>query len=104
MQYNQQTARKSIKRVQLWIFTPHFSKFRAFRTLQPPKRHVFLEFLVENKAFNFSKRAVHADTACNKWFKKALDIFLLDYKAHVLGFLKFIEISCHLWKLDEYWF
>ena len=55
----------------MWIFTPNFFKFRAFRTLTP-ERHVFLEFLVENKAFSFSKRVLHADTARNKWLKKAL--------------------------------
>ena len=38
----------------------------------PPKQHVFLEFLVENKAFRFSKRALRASTARNKWLKKAL--------------------------------
>ena len=40
----------------------HFCKFRAFRTLHPPKRHVFLEVLVEKKACRFSKRALRADT------------------------------------------
>ena len=34
-----------------------------------PKWHVFLEFLVEKKAFCFSKRALHAGTARNKWLK-----------------------------------
>ena len=67
-----QEARKSSKRVQLWIFTPHFSQFRAFRTLHPPKRHVFLEILIENKVFHFSKRALRAGTPRNKWFKKIL--------------------------------
>ena len=36
----------------------------------PTKRYMFLEFLVENKAFHFSKRALRADTACNKYIKK----------------------------------
>ena len=48
-----------VKRTQLWIFTPYFSKCRAFRTLQLAK-HVFLELLLDNKAFNFSKRALRA--------------------------------------------
>ena len=72
MRFNQKRAGKSSQRAQLWIFTPHSSKFRAFRTLHPPKRHVFLEFLVENKAYHFSKRALRAGTARNKWLKKAL--------------------------------
>ena len=38
-----------------------FFKFRAFVTLHPPKQHVFLEFLVENEAFYFTKRALRAD-------------------------------------------
>ena len=41
----------------------------------PPKRHVFLEFLVENKAFHFSKRTLCADIACSKWLKKGLLTF-----------------------------
>ena len=65
MQYNQKRAKKSGKRVQSWIFTPHFCKFRAFRMLH----YAFLEFLVENKAFYFSKRALHADTTHKKWLK-----------------------------------
>ena len=60
MWYNQKRAKKSSESVQLWIFTPHFSKFRAFKMLHSQKQHVFLEFLVENKAFNFSKWTVHA--------------------------------------------
>ena len=55
-------ARKSSKRAQLWIFTAPFFKFRTFRTLHLPKRHVFL-------AFRFSKRALRAGTARNKWLK-----------------------------------
>ena len=70
MRYKQKRTRKSSKRAQLWIFTPHFSKFRAFRTLHSPKQHVFLEFLVKNNAFHFSKRALREDTARNKLLKK----------------------------------
>ena len=28
---------------------------------------------------------------------------ILDYKGYVLAFFKFIEKSCPLWKLNEYW-
>ena len=73
MRYDQKRATKSSKRAQLWIFTSHFSKFRAFRTLQPHKQHVFLEFLVENKAFHVSKRALRTSTTRIKWFKKAMN-------------------------------
>ena len=72
VRFNLKRARKCSKRAQLWIFTPHSSKFRAFRTLHLPIRHVFLEFLVENKAYHFSKRALRAGTARNKLLKKAL--------------------------------
>ena len=34
-----------------------------------PKKHVFLEFLLENKAFCSTKKELHADTAHNKWLK-----------------------------------
>ena len=74
LRYNQKRTRKSIKRAQLWIFTPHFSKFRAFRMLHPPKWYVFLEFSVNNKAFHFSKRVLRAVTACKKWLKKPCHI------------------------------
>ena len=56
---------------QCWVFTTHFSKFVVFRTLHLPKQYVFLEVLVENKTFYFSKRALLA-VARNKWFKKPL--------------------------------
>ena len=39
--------------IHLWIFNPFFFKFGAFRMLHPPKRHVFLEFLVVKKIFHF---------------------------------------------------
>ena len=69
VRYNQKRAKKSSKRAQVWVFTPYFCKFRTFRTLHLPKRHVFLEVLVEKKAFCFSKRALCAGTARNKWLK-----------------------------------
>ena len=69
VRYNLKRAKRSSKRAQLWIFATHFFKFRAFVTLHPPKQHVFLEFSVENKAFYFTKRALCADTARNKWLK-----------------------------------
>ena len=49
-----------------------FFKCRIFRTLHPSKQHVFLEFLVENRAFYFSKRALRAGIARTKWLKKTL--------------------------------
>ena len=72
MWYNQKRATKFSKMTKLWISTPHFSKFRVFRKLYPLKQHVSLQFLVEIKVFNFSKRALPAGTACNNWLKKAL--------------------------------
>ena len=72
MRYNPERAKKSRKRAQLWIFTAHFFKFRAFIALHPRKQQVFLEFLVENKAFYSTKRALRADTARSKWLKWAL--------------------------------
>ena len=76
---NQKRARKSSKRAQLWIFNPHFFKFRAFKTPHPTKRHVVLEVLVENKAFHFSKRALRAGTTCNRWLKKVQLIIISFY-------------------------
>ena len=57
----------------MWLFTPHFPEFRTFRTLQPFKRYVILGFLVENKAFDLSKKALRAVTARNEWLKKSPD-------------------------------
>ena len=34
------------------------------------KRCVFFKFLVVNKTSYFSKRALSADTVCNKWLKE----------------------------------
>ena len=71
MRNNPERARKSSKRAHLWIFTTLF-KFRTFRMLHPPKQHVFLEFLVDKKAFHFSKRTLRAVAICNNWLKQAL--------------------------------
>ena len=46
-------------------------------TLHPPIQHVFWEFLVENKAFHSTKRALRANTACNKWLKQALKLQII---------------------------
>ena len=78
-------AKKVKKKAQRWIFTPHFSKFRAFRTLHPPKWNVVLEFLVENKAFHFSKRALPVATTHNKWLKKAMLTFVKEILSMVIG-------------------
>ena len=51
--------------------------------LHPPKRYVFLDYLVEKKAFQFSKKTLHADTAHNKWLEKALTN-LLTQKVKIL--------------------
>ena len=70
VRYNQKEARKSSKRVQLWIFTPHFSQFRAFRTLHPPKRHVFLDILMRIRHFISQKghcvRVPHSTSGSKK--------------------------------------
>ena len=44
MWYNQKRATKSSKKARLWIFTPHFSIFRAFRMLHPLNGICFLSF------------------------------------------------------------
>ena len=43
-----------------------FANLGHLECYTPPKGHVFLEVLVEKKAFRFSKRALRAGTACNK--------------------------------------
>ena len=40
------------------------------------KQYVFLKFLIEYKAFHFSKWALRAGTARNMWLKKALYIYI----------------------------
>ena len=72
-------TRKSNKRGQLWFFLPIFSKPRAFGMLHPRKWYVVLKILTENKEFYFSKCALRADTARNKWLKKAL-LFIINFK------------------------
>ena len=44
MWYNQKRATKFSKKAQLWVFTPHFSIFRAFRMLHPLNSMCFLSF------------------------------------------------------------
>ena len=62
-------GKRSSKRTQLWIFATDFFKIRASISLHPPKQHVFLEFLIENKEFYSTKRALRGDTARNMWLK-----------------------------------
>ena len=57
--YRAYSRKKGHAWAQLWIFTPRFFKIGAFRMLYPSKQHVFFEFLVEEKAFHFSKGAQH---------------------------------------------
>ena len=38
----------------------------------PPKRHLILKSSTENKLLNFSKRALRAGAARNKWLSEAL--------------------------------
>ena len=64
-------AGKSSKRTQLWICTPHFSKFRAFRMLHPLKSMCFWSFHYRIR-FHFLKRALCTGTARSKWLKKVL--------------------------------
>ena len=69
MRYTEKRARKSSKRVKVRIFNSHFSKFRALGTLQHLKQYVFLDVLLDNEAFCFSKRALPMGTARNQWLK-----------------------------------
>ena len=105
MWYNRKRARRSSERAQLWIFTPHFPKFRAFEMLHSSKRHLFSEFLVENKAFQFSKRALHAGTARKKWLKKSPDYFLVvivNLVTHITQSCAFPKYTMYQNKLHSY--
>ena len=44
-------------------------QIKGIQNATSPKQHVFLEFLVENKEFYFSKRALRAGIACKKRLK-----------------------------------
>ena len=59
VRYNQKKAIKCSKSAQLWIFTPHLPKFRAFRTLHPLNGMCFWSFNRE-KDISFLKKG----TAC----------------------------------------
>ena len=65
----QKVQESPVKGHNLGVLPLSFCKFKAFRTLQPPKRHVFFEVLVEKKTFRFPKRVQRAGTAHNKWLK-----------------------------------
>ena len=54
------------------LIFPNLGHLECYTSPSPPKQHVVLEFFVENKAVHFSKRALCAGNACNKWIKKAL--------------------------------
>ena len=100
MRWIKKWARKSSKRAPLWIFTAHFYKFWAFRTLHPHKRHFFLEVLVENKPFYFSKRALLVKiTSVNVFFS-----FRFKHWGYTVPFLHYPWVYCTwLYKANIIW-
>ena len=46
-----------------------FSKFWTLRILHPPKQDMVSKVLTENKVFYVSKKALRANTTCNKGLK-----------------------------------
>ena len=53
------------------IFPLIFANIEHLECYTPPKRYVVLKVLTENTIMYFSKRALRAGTARNKWLKKA---------------------------------
>ena len=87
--------KRTIKLGKMTQFTPNYLKFKAFRMLHNPKRHVALKVFTENKMFYISKRALRAGTTHNKWLKYALPyvcffslIFLLWFM--ILPFCRYL--------------
>ena len=58
------------------------------------KHYVFLKILTENTAFYFSKRALGAGKARNKWLKKALLFKIFFIQSILLFFAKCLSKKC----------
>ena len=107
MSYNQK-RQKSLVKGHNYRF---FSKFRAFRTLHSPKQHVFLEVLIENKSFYFSKRTLLAGATHNMWSRKALNreaflpllqsVIMFNFRRIMKKFCKILEFL-HWSKIKTY--
>ena len=77
-----QRRKTSSRRFQDVLIKKNVCWIRTFKTLHPPKRHVFPELLVEKKTFHFSNRAQRVGTARNKWLKKVLSRERIYQKIH----------------------
>ena len=57
---------------------------------------MFLEFLVENKVFHFSKKAQRVGTARNKWLKKALSSMIFCARLNKFEQMIFLKAICSM--------
>ena len=71
---SQKRARKSSIRAHCGFSPLIFLNLGHLERYIPKKRHEFLRFSVEKKAYHFSKRALRVSTTRNNWLKSALAI------------------------------
>ena len=65
-------GKKVTQKGTIMVFYPLFFQIKEIYNATPPKQHVVLQILREDKVIDFSKRALHAGTARNKWLKYTL--------------------------------
>ena len=75
MQYNQKRQESPVKGHNRGFLPLTFSNLQHLGRYTILNGMRFLKFLVENKAFHFSKRALYAGTARNKWLKCLYNTF-----------------------------
>ena len=61
--------------------------------LHPPKWHVILKVLMENKVFYSSKRALRVDNARYKWLKEDLDVVSIALKSWFTMVWKYLRLK-----------
>ena len=74
MRYKEKSAEKSSKKEQLWFFYPLFFQIKDIYNATLSIQHVVLQDLQGDKVIDFSKGALHAGTARNKWLKYNLNM------------------------------
>ena len=65
-------GKKVTQKGTIMVFYPLFFQIKEIYNATPPKEHVVLQILQEDKVIDFSKRALHAGTARKKWLKYTL--------------------------------
>ena len=84
MQYNKKGQKSLIKGHNCEFLPLILLNLRHLERYTPLNDMLVLKVLTKNKEFYFSKRALHAGTAPNKWLKETLNVVSIALKGWLL--------------------